>query len=117
MDQHLTPKVKHENTSPQIFSTVPPDVMTDISTASDPTTKLLMTDKLEPLLQMQKTDPFYKRISKQLLDEKALKHERDIFSQVRGLLYKHVTDSGQKFLTLVNPKSRRHTVMWKCMIN
>ena len=45
-------------------STVPPDVMPDISTAPDPTPKLLMTDTLEALLQMQKTDPFCKRISK-----------------------------------------------------
>ena len=45
-------------------STVPPDVMPDISTAPDPSPKLLMTDKLEALLQMQKTDPFCKRISR-----------------------------------------------------
>ena len=43
---------------------VPPDVMPDISTAPDPTPKLLMTDKLEALLQMQKTDSFCKRISR-----------------------------------------------------
>ena len=39
-------------------STAPPDVMPDISIASDPTPKLLMADKLEALLQMQKTDHF-----------------------------------------------------------
>ena len=42
---------------------------------------------------------------------KAPKHETDIFTQVRGLLYKHVTDSGQKFLALVIPKSWRYTVL------
>ena len=30
---------------------------------------------------------------------------------VRGLLYKHITDTGQKFLALVIPKSWRYTVL------
>ena len=42
---------------------------------------------------------------------KALKHETNIFTQVRGLLYKHVTNSGQKFLALVISKSWRYTVL------
>ena len=42
---------------------------------------------------------------------KALKHETDIFTQVRGLLYKHVIDSGQKSLALVIPKSWGYTVL------
>ena len=67
--------------------------------------------KLEALLQMQKTDPFCKRISKRLSNGKAPKHETDIFTQVRGLLYKHITDSGQKLLALVIPKSWRYTVL------
>ena len=66
--------------------------MPDIMTAPDSIPKSLMTDKLEALLQMQKTDTFCKRISKQLSNGKAPKHETDIFTQVRGLLYKHVTD-------------------------
>ena len=45
-------------------STVPPDVKLEISTAPDPTPKLLTADRLEALLEMQKTDPFCKRISK-----------------------------------------------------
>ena len=32
-------------------------------------------------------------------------------TQVRGLLYKHVTNSGQNFLALVIPKSQRYTVL------
>ena len=92
-------------------SMVPPDVMPDISTAPDPTPKLLTANKLEALLQMQKTDPFCERISNQLLNGKALKHKTDIFTQVRGLLYKHITDSGQKFPALVIPKSWRYTVL------
>ena len=34
-----------------------------------------------------------------------------ISTHVRGLLYKHITDSGQKFLALVIPKSWRYTVL------
>ena len=92
-------------------SIVPPDVIPDISTTPDPIPKSLTADKLEVLLQMQKTDPFCKRISKQLLNGKALQRKTDIFTQVRGLLYKHVTDSDQKFLVLVIPKSWRYTVL------
>ena len=84
--------------------------MPDIFTTPDPTPEMLTANRLEALLQMQKTDPFCKRISKWLSNWKALKHERDIFTQVRGLFYKHVTDSGQKFLALVIPKSWRYTI-------
>ena len=35
----------------------------------------------------------------------------DIFTHVRGLLYKHIMDSGQKFLALVIPKSWKYTVL------
>ena len=66
---------------------------------------------------MQKTDPFCKMISKQLLNGKAPKHETDIFTQVRGLLYKHVTDSGQKFLALVIPSLGDIQFWWKCKIS
>ena len=45
-------------------SKIPPDAMPDISMTPDPATKLLTADKLEALLQMQKTAPFCKRISK-----------------------------------------------------
>ena len=59
---------------------------------------------------MQRTDPFCKHISKHLSNKKAPKHEMDLFTHVKGLLYKHITDAGQKFLALVIPKS------WKYMI-
>ena len=61
---------------------------------------------------MQKTDPLYKRISKHLLNGKAPQHETDLFTHVRGLFYKHVTDSGQTFLALVIPKSWKYTVLF-----
>ena len=60
---------------------------------------------------MQKNDPFCKRISKCLSNGKAPQHETDLFTHVKGLLYKHITDSGQKFLALVIPKSWKYTVL------
>ena len=60
---------------------------------------------------MQKTDPFCKCISKRLLNSKALQHEFDTFTHVKGLLYKHVMDSGKQFLDLAIPKSWKYTVL------
>ena len=59
---------------------------------------------------MQRTDPFCKCISKCLSNRKAPKHKADLFLHVKGLLYKHVTDSNQIFLALVIPKA------WKCTV-
>ena len=92
-------------------STMPPSLTPDILSTPDPTPKSLTADKLEALLQMQKTDPFCKHISKQLSNGKAPKHETEFFTHVKGLLYKHITDSGQKFLALVIPKSWKYTVL------
>ena len=66
-----------------------PDITPDVSPDTNPTPKFLMADRLEALLQMQKTDPFCKCISKHLLNGKALQHETYIFTHVKGLLYKH----------------------------
>ena len=79
----------------------------------DPTTtpKTLTADRLEAFLQMQKTDPFCKYVSKHLSNGKAPQHETDLFTHIRGLLYKHITDSGQKFLALVIPNSGKYTVL------
>ena len=76
----------------------------------DLTPKSLTTDRLEALLQMQKADSFCKQISKQLSNGKAPKHETDLFTHIKGLLYKHITDSGQKLLALVIP------ISWKYMV-
>ena len=63
-----------EDTTPQPQSdAVTPDVTDTPST----TPKSLTTDRLQALLQMQKTDPFCKQISKQLSNGKAPKHEAD----------------------------------------
>ena len=60
---------------------------------------------------MQRTDPFFKCISKHLSNRKATKHDADLFLHIKGLLYKHVTDSNQKFLALVIPKAWKYTVL------
>ena len=92
-------------------SSAPPVITPDISPYTSPTPKSLTADRLDALLQMQKTDPLCKCISKHLFSGKAPQHETDIFTHVKGLLYKHVTDLGQKFLALVIPKSWKYTVL------
>ena len=94
-------------------STSQPDIMPKVSEVPDPTPKSLTADRLEALLQMQKTDLFCKRISKCLSNGKAPQHEMDLFTHVKGLPYKHVTDSGQKFLALVIPKSWKYTILFE----
>ena len=92
-------------------STSQPDVTSEVTAATDPTPKSLTTDRLQALLQMQKMDPFCKRISKHLSNRKAPQHETDLFIHVKVSLYKHVSDSNQKFLTLVIPKAWKYTVV------
>ena len=93
------------------ISTSQPSITPDITSTPDPTPKSLTADRLEALLQMQKTDPFCKQISKCLSNGKAPQHETDLFLHVRRFLYKHITDLGQKFLALVIPKSWKYTVL------
>ena len=92
-------------------STMTPDITT-VTDTPDVIPKLFTEDRLHVLLQMQRTDPFCKCISKHLSNGKAQKHEVDLFLHVKGLLYKHVTDSNQKFLALVIPipKAWKYTV-------
>ena len=91
--------------------TAQPSVTPDIMSTPDPTPKSLTADRLEALLQMQKTDPFCKQISKCLSNGKVPEHETELFTHIRGLLYKHFTDSRQKFLALVIPKSWKYIVL------
>ena len=81
----------HQHLSPDT-STSQPDITPEVSEVTDPTPKSLIADRLETLLQMQKTDPFCKRISKCLLNGKAPQHKLDLFTHVRVLFYKHVID-------------------------
>ena len=82
-----------------------------ISQDDTPMPKSLTADRRVALLQMQRTDPFCKCISKRLLNGKAPHHEFDTFTHVKGLLYKHVSDAGKQFLTLVIPKSWKFTIL------
>ena len=81
--QHLAPD----------SSTAQPSVTPAIVSTPDPTPKSLTADRLEALLQVQKTGPFCKQIPKQLSNGKAPKHKTELFTHVKGLLYKHITDS------------------------
>ena len=89
----------HMDTTPQLFQ--------------EPTTtpKPLTADCLDTLLQMQRTDTFCKCISRRLLNGKVPHHEFDTFTHVKGILHKHTTDAGKKFLALVIPKSQKYTVL------
>ena len=100
-----------QHTSPSAISTPHPDISPQISQESTTTPKPLTADRLDALLQMQRTDPFCKCISKCLLNGKSPHHELDTFTHVKGLLYKHITDSGKQFLALVIPKSWKYTVL------
>ena len=92
-------------------SALPTDAVPYLSQDATPTPKSLTADHLDALLQMQRTDPFCKCISKRLLNGKAPYHKFDTFTHVKGLLYKHVSDAGKKFLTLVIPKSWKFTIL------
>ena len=100
-----------QRTSPDIAPTPHPDVSPQLSQETTPTPKPLTVDRLEALLQMQRTDPFCKHISKQLLNGKAPQHEFDTFTHIKGLLYKQVMDSGKQLLALIIPKSWKYTVL------
>ena len=80
---------------------------TDTVNATQP----LMENHNDTFGLMQKTDHFYKCISKWLLNGKAPSHEADTFTHIKGLLYKHVMDSNHKFLALNIPKSWHFTVL------
>ena len=85
--------------------------MPDVIDATGPIPKSLTEDRLQKFLQMQKTDPFCRQISKCLSNGKAPKSETDLFTHVKGQLYKHIPDSHQRFLALVIPKAWRYTVL------
>ena len=97
------------NTQP-IKETVTPD-LTTVETTHDITPKPLTADRHKALLQMQKTYPFCKYISKWLPNGKTPEHKDNLFTHVKGLLHKHVMDANQKFMTLIIPKACKYTVL------
>ena len=98
-DPSSTTSTPHPDTAPQISQ--------EPTTAPNP----LTVEHLEASLQMQKTDPFCKCISRRLLNGKAPHHEFDTFTHGKGILYKHIMDCGKKFPALVIPKSWKYTVL------
>ena len=100
--EYLTPQPRTNNATPDI---------TTVTDTPDAMPKPLTKDTLHALLQMQRTEPFCKHISKCLLNSKTPKHEANLFLHIKGLLYKHVTDSNQKILVLVMPKAWKYTVL------
>ena len=73
-----------ENLTPQAHAgTVTPDITT-VKNTPDAIPKPLTEDRLHTLLQMQRTDPFCKHISKCLSNGKVPKHEADLFSRLKG---------------------------------
>ena len=99
----------HTQNTSDSTSALPTDAVPHLSQDATPTPKLLTADHLDALLQMQRTDPFCKHISKRLLNGKAPHHEFDTFTHVKGLLYKYILE--KKFLTLVIPKSWKFTIL------
>ena len=97
--------------SPDTTSSPHPNVSPSISPDKTQTPKPLTAYRLEALLQMQRTDPFCRCISKCLFNGKALQHETDVLPHVKELVYKHVMDSGKQFHSLVIPKSWKYTVL------
>ena len=101
----------HTQSTSDSTSALHTDTAPHISQDASTTPKSLTADHLDALLQMQRTDPFCKYISKRLLNSKAPHHEFDTFPHVKGLLYKHVTDANKKFLALVIPKLWKFTIL------
>ena len=64
-----------QTTSPNTTSTPDPNLSPRISKEMNPNPKLLTADRIGALLQMQRTDPFCKCISRWLLNGKAPQHE------------------------------------------
>ena len=73
-----------QTTSPNITPTPHPNVSPRISQEMNPTPKPLTADRSELFLQMQRTDPFCKCISKRLLNGKAPQHEFNTFTHMKG---------------------------------
>ena len=104
-----TTNTEPSSTQP-IKETLTPNLAT-VKTTQDVTQKPLTDDRHKVLLQMQKMDPFCKCISKWLSNGKAPKHEANLFTHIKELLYKHIMDVNGKFMALMIPKAWRYTVL------
>ena len=91
--QHCqTPQYTGPSHTPSI-STPAKSNLTTVEATQDITPKPLTADRQEGLLQMQRMNPFCKCISRRLSNGKSPQHEADLFTHIKTLLYKHVTDA------------------------
>ena len=90
--QSQIPMDKEPSDTHSTKDTVTPD-LTTVETSQDITPKPLTADRHEALLQMQKMDQFCKCISRWLPNGKTSWYEADLFTHIKGLLYKHVMDA------------------------
>ena len=105
---NLTPQPKTDTATPDI---------TNVTDTPNAMPKLITKERLQTLQQMQRTDPFCKCISKHLSNSRALKHEVDLFLHMKGLLYKEVMDSNQKFWLLSYQNHGNRQCLLKHMTN
>ena len=106
-------KTSHQTATYTEHSTTPPDIdtITQDFTPTQRTQDIMLRPLINVKLRMQKMDPFCKCISKWLSSGKAPKHEADLFTHVKGLVYKHVRDANQKFMALIVPKAWKYTIL------
>ena len=69
------------------------DFTPEVSEGTTTALKSLTTDRLQALLQMQKTDPLLQANIQMLVKQKSISAQTDLFTHVKGLLYTHVSDS------------------------
>ena len=91
--------------------TIPADPMTASTNDRISAPPSLTADQKDTLRLKQKTDPFYKHITKRLLSGRPPSHEVDTFTHIKVLIYRHVMDSNQRFVALVIPQSQCFTVL------
>ena len=108
--QHQTTMETETSDTQSIKNTATPG-LTTVETTQDKTPKPLKANRCEALLQMQRMDPFCKFISRLLSNGKAPQHEADLFTHIKGLLYKHIMDANQKFMTLITQNTRKYIVL------
>ena len=121
MDQHSTQEEKtlhqhqvNTDTEPSSIQHIKETVtldLTTVDTTHDSMPKPLTANRHETLIHMQKMDPFCKCILIQLSNGKAPQHEVDLFTNIKGPLYKHIMDANQKIMALIIPKAWKYTVL------
>ena len=103
--------------SPVATSTPHPNVSPSISPNATQIPKPLTADILEALLQMQRTDPFCRHISKCLFNGKALQHETDVFTHIRDYCINMLWALENNFLPSLSQNPGSIKFWWKLMTN